>query len=93
MGVRAYYHAPIAQFCAEDGDRILGLLAGQHHHDLDIQQRFAWVEQTRILQAALGGLSGEILLECSMPRMGTRADAVVLVGDNLLVLEFKVGAR
>ena len=93
MGVRAYYHAPIAQFCAEDGDRILGLLAGQHHHDLDIQQRFAWVEQTRILQAALGGLSGEILLECYIPRMGKRADAVVLVGDNLLVLEFKVGAR
>ena len=93
MGVRAYYQAPIAQFCAEDGDRILGLLAGQHHHDLDIQQRFAWVEQTRILQAALGGLSGEILLECYIPRMGKRADAVVLVGDNLLVLEFKVGAR
>ena len=93
MGVRAYYQAPIAQFCAEDGDRILGLLAGKHHHDLDIQQRFAWVEQTRILQAALGALSGEILLECYIPRMGKRADAVVLVGDNLLVLEFKVGAR
>ena len=93
MGVRSYYQAPIAQFCGEDADRILGLLTSQHHHDLDIQQRFAWVEQTRILKSALTGLTGEILLECYIPRMGKRADAIVLVGDNLLVLEFKVGAR
>ena len=93
MGVRSYYQAPIAQFCGEDADRILGLLTSQHHHDLDIQQRFAWVEQTRILKSALAGLAGEVLLECYIPRMGKRADAVVLVGDNLLVLEFKVGAR
>ena len=93
MGVRSYYQAPIAQFCAEDADRILGLLASQHHHDLDIQQRFAWVEQIRILKAALAELGGEVLLECYIPRMGKRADAVVLIGDNLLVLEFKVGAR
>ena len=90
MGVKAYYHAPIAQFCGEDPDRILGLLASHHHHDLDIQQRHAWVEQTRILQSALANLAGEVLLECYIPRMGKRADAVVLVGDNCLVLEFKV---
>lgn len=93
MGVRAYYQAPIAQFCDEDADRVLGLLASGHHHALDIQQRFAWVEQTRILQSALAGLGGEVLLDCYIPRMGKRADAVVLIGDNLLVLEFKVGAR
>ena len=93
MGVKAYYQAPIQQFCAEDPDRILGILASHHHHDLDIQQRHAWVEQTRILQSALAGLAGEVLLECFIPRMGKRADAVVLVGDNCLVLEFKVGAR
>lgn len=93
MGVKACYHSPIAQFCAEDPDRVLGMLAGRHHHDLDIQQRHAWVEQVRILKRALSGLGGEVLLECMIPRMGKRADAVVLVGDNLLVIEFKVGAR
>ena len=51
------------------------------------------MEQTRILKGALAGLSGEVLLECYVPRMGKRADAAVLIGDNLLVLEFKVGAR
>jgi hypothetical protein len=93
MGVRAYYHAPIALFCADDEDRILGILAGHHHHDLDIQQRFAWVQQIAILRTALSGLAGEVLLECLIPRMGKRADAVILVGDNVLVLEFKVNAR
>lgn len=92
MSVKAYYHAVIPHFCAEDPARILGLLAAHHHHDLDIQQRHAWVEQVRTLKHALGGLAGEILLECMIPRMGKRADAVVLVGDNLLILEFKVGA-
>jgi hypothetical protein len=93
VGVKAYYHAPIPQFCADDPARILGLLAAHHHHDLDIQQRHAWVEQVHILKGALNGLQGQLLLECMIPRMGKRADAVVLVGDNLLILEFKVGAQ
>ncbi|MBC7493128.1 MAG: DUF2075 domain-containing protein, partial [Novosphingobium sp.] len=91
MGVRAYYHAPIAQFCAEDGDTVLGILASQHNFALNQMQRNAWIGQTEILQRALAGLSGTVLLECYIPRMGKRADAVVLVGDIVMVLEFKVG--
>jgi hypothetical protein len=93
MSVKAYFQSRIAPFCSDDPDRILGVLATHHHHDLDIQQRFAWIEQIRILQQALVGLSGHILLECYIPRMGKRADAVLLNGDNLFVIEFKAGAK
>lgn len=91
MGVRAYYQGPIARFCGEGGDTVLGILAGQSNFALDLNQRNAWVGQINILQQALSGLAGVVLLECYIPRMGKRADAVVLVGDNVLILEFKVG--
>ncbi|MBO1325966.1 DUF2075 domain-containing protein [Acetobacter sp. TBRC 12305] len=91
--MKAYYHGAIRQFCEDDEARILGILTSCHHHDLDKQQRFAWTEQIRILKAALSRLAGTLFLECYIPRMGKRADAVVLVGGIVFVLEFKVGAQ
>ncbi|KUR78336.1 DUF2075 domain-containing protein [Novosphingobium sp. Fuku2-ISO-50] len=93
MSVKAYYLAPIAQFCADNDDRILGVLTSHHHHALDIQQRFAWSEQINILKYALSTFAGTLLLECYVPRMGKRADAVALIGGVVFVLEFKVGAQ
>ncbi|MFT9258675.1 MAG: DUF2075 domain-containing protein [Acetobacter sp.] len=92
MGVNAYYQASISQFCADDDQRILGILTGHHHHALDIQQRFAWVKQLGFLKDALSSFSGMLCLECYIPRMGKRADAVVLTQGIIFVLEFKVGA-
>lgn len=93
MSVNAYYHAGTEAFCTDDPDRVFGRLAARHHHSLDQQQRHAWIEQIRILQSALAGTTGEVLLECMIPRMGKRADAVVLIGDLCLVIEFKVGSE
>ena len=39
----------------------------------------------------LVGLKGTIFLEFSIPRMGSRADAVLLIGPIVFVVEFKVG--
>jgi hypothetical protein len=44
-----------------------------------------------VLQDHLGGLTGSILIEFSIPRMGRRIDAVLLIGPVVFVLEFKVG--
>src|SRR5262249_34662721 len=41
---------------------------------------------------ALRDITGTILFEFSIPRMGRRIDAVVLTGPIVFVLEFKVGA-
>ncbi len=66
-------------------------LARNCDFDLLPAQTDAWLEQIRLLQAQLVGLHGSIFLEFSIPRMGRRIDAVLLIGSIVFVLEFKVG--
>lgn len=54
-------------------------------------QRDAWLQEIEILQQALKGLTGTIHLEFTVPRIGSRLDAAVVVGPAVFVLEFKVG--
>lgn len=44
-----------------------------------------------LLREVLAGLDGSIYLEFSVPRLGKRIDAVLVVGPVLFVIEFKVG--
>lgn len=89
----AYYEADIPLFCKANGQEILGSLAEHHGFTLEIQQRLAWQEQIRLLQIALADVgAGLIFFEFSIPRMGKRADVVLLIGDTIFVVEFKVGS-
>jgi hypothetical protein len=90
---RAYYADSISAFCGADPDKIFAEMARQNAFDLTGTQREAWLEQARILQAVLSAYRGAIYLEFTIPRMGTRADAVVIIGPVIFVLEFKVGER
>jgi hypothetical protein len=93
MPIRAYYNAPLHSFVNDDTERILGVLATEHHHALEEQQRWAWLQQIAILKAAFScRLEGRIFLEFYIPRMGKRADAVLIVENIVFVIEFKVGA-
>jgi hypothetical protein len=93
MPIKAYYNAPVCQFLKDDPERILGVLTSEHHHALEQQQRWAWLQQVSILRAAMSGRSnGRIFLEFYIPRMGKRADAVLVSGNIVFVLEFKTGA-
>ncbi len=89
---RSYYAATLRVFCADDCDEILARMARQNDFDLVITQRDAWLEQASILQRALARYAGSIYLEFTIPRMGRRIDAVVIIGPVIFVLEFKVGA-
>ncbi|MCB1504473.1 MAG: DUF2075 domain-containing protein [Hyphomicrobiaceae bacterium] len=89
----AYYQSSIGNFVAADVNAILGTLAQQHGFALEHQQKGAWLSQIRLLQTALARLyDGHIFVEFSIPRMGKRADVVLVVGGIVFVLEFKVGA-
>src|ERR1700733_11304730 len=93
MPIKAYYKAPLRHFLHDDTERILGVLATEHHHALEEQQRWAWLQQIAILKAAFScRLEGRIFLEFYIPRMGKRADAVLIVENIVFVIEFKVGA-
>jgi hypothetical protein len=89
----AYYLNTVAAFAQDGENAILGTLTKQHSFALEHEQKGAWLSQIRLLQPALVGLNnGYILFEFSIPRMGKRADVVLIIGGIVFVLEFKVGA-
>src|SRR6185437_11162460 len=93
MPIKAYYNAPVSRFLEDYADRILGVLTLEHHHALEEQQRWAWLQQLSILKEALAGrTAGQIFLEFYIPRMGKRADGVLILYNIVFVLEFKAGA-
>jgi hypothetical protein len=87
----AYYAASISTFLFDDPDAILGQLT-QHAQDVTALQRYAWVQQIAILQRELAPFKeGAVAFEFSIPRMGKRVDAVVILAGIVFLLEFKVG--
>lgn len=90
---RAWYSASIAEFLQSQPDSIVGRLARNNEFALLPTQRDAWLAQIPLLQDHLLGLTGSVLLEFSIPRMGRRVDAVLLIGPVVFVIEFKVGER
>jgi hypothetical protein len=88
----AYYEDDIQNFRATDANAILGELTIRHSFALEAPQKFAWKEQINILKSALKSISGRIYFEFSIPRMGKRADVVIVSAGIVFVIEFKVGA-
>ncbi|MEY8098316.1 DNA/RNA helicase domain-containing protein [Falsihalocynthiibacter sp. S25ZX9] len=90
---KAYYQSNLKNFCIEGEASILGKLAAHHRHDLEHLQRNAWIGQIHYLQDVLAPLhSGEVFFEFIIPRMGKRADCIILFGGVVFVIEFKVGS-
>lgn len=90
---RAYYSSSITTFCDQEPDQILGQMTHEHPFDLTMLQRDAWIEQTRLLKDILSDYIGKIYFEFSIPRMGKRIDAVVIIESVIFVIEFKVGSK
>jgi len=89
---RAYYSASLREFRDAELEEILGALVKQNTFELTLSQRDAWAEQVSILKEALHNHAGKMYLEYSIPRMGRRVDAVVIIGSVIFVIEFKIGA-
>lgn len=88
----AYYAADVAKFIATTPDTILGSITANSAFAIDAAQRDAWVMQIDVLKLALEGVEGDIFFEFSVPRIGSRIDAVLISGPAIFVIEFKVGA-
>jgi hypothetical protein len=90
--MRAYYSADRERFFADSPSHILGELTRRHHFDVEAGQRQAWLKQVDLMRAALAGIPAFALyFEFAIPRMGKRADAVVIIGTAIFVVEFKAG--
>ena len=90
---RAYYSDTINNFLNTSSDEILGKLTRGNDFSLEQTQRDAWLEEIEILEKALSPYQGSVYFEYSIPRMGKRIDAVVLIGPVIFVLEFKAGEK
>lgn len=70
----------------------MGALVSNSEFDVTPGQRDAWRATIDTLQRELCGFGGFIILEFTIPRMGSRVDVVLVVGGTIFVVEFKVGA-
>lgn len=61
--------------------------------DDNVLQKDSWHHEISELQQSLSGLEGSIFFEYSIPRLGKRADVVVVSKGIVFVLEYKVGSR
>jgi hypothetical protein len=90
---RWYWEASAEEFRRTESTAILGQLVLHHPFDVDSKQSDAWLHQIEHLKLLASAITrGHFFLEFSIPRMGKRADAILLAGGIVFVLEYKVGA-
>ncbi len=90
---RWYYSDSIDVFLRSSSEEILGKLTMNSDFSVEQSQRRAWLEEIDILRNVLQSYGGSVYLEYSIPRMGKRIDAVIIVGSVIFVVEFKVGSQ
>jgi hypothetical protein len=90
---RAWYSASFEEFLASSTNTVLGQLTHNSNVAVDLTQKDAWEAQVGFLKTWLKDRSGYLLLEFNIPRMGLRADAVLLLSGCVVILEFKVGEK
>ena len=91
--MRSYYSASFDEFLSQDSKAVLAELAQAAGPGTTQEQKDAWAEEVGVLKRALRGIGpGHVFLEFEIPRMGKRADAILLFSGVVFVLEFKVGS-
>ena len=97
----AYYADSIEAFLRASDDEVYAPLASPHGYTLAPEQLSAWRLQLPVLRAAViqlparfaGGPAPWIHLEFDIPRLGRRVDAVLVLPECVIPIEFKVGAK
>jgi len=87
---RAYYSDSINNFKKSSTTEIIGILSINNQFALEQTQREAWISEINILKKVLIQFNGKIYLEYSIPRMGERIDAVLIIDSVVFVIEFKI---
>jgi schlafen family protein len=88
----AFYSSPIQDLVDQTPEAILGHLAKRNPFALDALQRNAWLSQIGLAQSQFAGLAGWVAFEFAIPRMGKRADVVLISAGIVFVIEFKIGS-
>lgn len=89
------YANTIDGFLAAAPEQVFGHITAQSAFADLLSQKTAWLAEISALREALGKLAtttGRIYFEYTIPRLGSRADVILLLGQVLFVIEFKHGA-
>lgn len=92
---RAYYCTDVIKFLTASHDDIYSTLV---HNSLEFDftglQDLVWNSEIMILKKVLSVFrNGTIALEYTIPRMGERIDCVIIYGNYVFLLEFKVNEK
>jgi hypothetical protein len=91
---RSYLSIAASDVSAARDSELYGELALKLPFAVEPAQRAAWEYEVQHLRSLARDLpSAHFFLEFLIPRMGRRADLVVLLGGVVFVLEYKIGAR
>jgi len=90
--MRSYYHATVQDFLQASPDEVFGTLCTNHRFALEEAQKTAWQTQIRQLAETLKEhIDGDIFFEFEIPRIGRRADIILVSHGVIFVVEYKVG--
>ena len=89
---KAYYFNSIPAFINDTSDSIIGQLV-RHAFEVNKDQTDAWTRQISELQCRLKacGMTGDIIFEYDIVRLGKRIDVILLIRHMVFSLEFKNG--
>ena len=88
---RAYYSAKFSEFLQQTDAQVIGEIGRHHHLDIVIEQTGAWEAQCELLRPVLSQFvdpQNALFMEFGIPRMGKRADVVMVLSGLVFVLEF-----
>lgn len=96
VALRYYYSDTISNFLNRNNEEIIGKLTLASQHDINDATSNSWLEEIEILKSVLAPYKerGSLYFEYNIPRMGRRADVIVLIDEIVFILEFKTaGSR
>lgn len=92
---RYYYSDTIFDFLKKSDMDIVGQLTLAYTHDINDETSSSWVTEIELMKNVLASYSGRgtVFFEYNIPRMGRRADVIVLIDGIVFVLEFKTAEQ
>ena len=89
--LRYYYSDSISGFLTKNTEEIIGKLTLASQHDINDDTSNSWVEEIETLKSVLTPYKerGSVYFEYNIPRMGRRADVILVIDELVFVLEFK----
>lgn len=93
--LRYHYSDTIEDFLTRPSSEIIGELTLANVHDVNNETSMSWLEEIDLLKTSLVEYAGfgSLYFEYNIPRMGRRADVVIIIKGIVFILEFKTSEQ